>query len=150
MVLLASIYFVKLLDNISRILYSYLYLEDKIRKINFYKIFNQLFLFFGLGIFSVITQSISIGLLITFSLRIALILYQIYEVKHLLDFRFSKLLTSKLEKYHFLLGAIPFFQVLNLSIPKIVSQNLFGVKFVGIIGAVVLVPSFRSNFYVNK
>ena len=54
--LLASIYFVKLLDNISRILYSYLYLEDKIRKINFYKIFNQLFLFFGLGIFSVITK----------------------------------------------------------------------------------------------
>lgn len=150
--LLGSIYFVKLLDNISRILYSYLYLEDKIRKINFYKIFNQLFLFFGLGIFSVITQSISIGLLITFFLRIALILYQIYEVKHLLDFKFSKLLTSKLEKYHFLLGAIPFFQVLNLSIPKIVSQNLFGVKFVGVIGAVVLVPSFLEviSTSINK
>ena len=39
-----------------------------------------------------------------------------------------------------------------MSIPKIVSQNLFGVKFVGIIGAVVLVPSFLEviSTSINK
>ena len=36
--LLVFIYLVKLLENISRLLYSYLYLEDKIKLINIFKI----------------------------------------------------------------------------------------------------------------
>ena len=74
--LLVFIYLVKLLENISRLLYSYLYLEDKIKLINIFKIINQSLFFIGLGIISSVTQSITYGLVFVFFTRIFLIYIQ--------------------------------------------------------------------------
>ena len=150
--LLTFIYFVKLQESISRLLYSYLYLEDRIKEINYFKISNQLLIFIGLGIISPFTQSITNGLIFTFLFRILLLVIQINGIKHYLKFDKDKLFKLNIDKKYFVLGSISFLSALNISIPKIISQNIYGVEFMSVLGAILLVPSFLEVIFtsVNK
>ena len=150
--LLTFIYFVKLQESISRLLYSYLYLDDRIKEINYFKISNQLLIFIGLGIISPFTQSITNGLIFTFLLRILLLVIQINGIKHYLKFDKAKLFKLHIDKKYFVLGSISFLTALNISIPKIISQNIYGVEFMSVLGAILLVPSFVEVIFtsVNK
>ena len=150
--LLVFIYLVKLLENISRLLYSYLYLEDKIKLINIFKIINQSLFFIGLGIISSVTQSITYGLVFVFFTRIFLIYIQINGVNKYLDFNLQRLFILKINKKFIFLGFIAFLHSFNTSIPKIILQNIYGVQLMSVLGAVLLIPSFVEVIFtsVNK
>ena len=81
-----------------------------------------------------------------------LIYIQINGVNKYLDFNLQRLFILKLNKKYIFLGFIAFLQSFNISIPKIVLQNIYGVQLMSVLGAVLLIPSFVEVIFtsVNK